>query len=73
MGVGDLPQRCCPALHPACSSPTTLPHCPQTANQRKELEELREMKEDVERREKAQAEVISQQARPALAAAAGLR
>ena len=35
----------------------------QTANQRKELQELREMKEDVERREKAQAEVISQQVR----------
>ncbi|KAL4428851.1 hypothetical protein ABPG77_005289 [Micractinium sp. CCAP 211/92] len=34
-----------------------------TANQRKELEELRELKEDVERREKAQAEVISQQAK----------
>ncbi|KAL4451514.1 hypothetical protein ABPG75_007176 [Micractinium tetrahymenae] len=34
-----------------------------TANQRKELEELRELKEDVERREKAQAEVIAQQAK----------
>jgi hypothetical protein len=34
-----------------------------TSTFRKELEELREMKEDVERREKAQAEVISQQAK----------
>lgn len=34
-----------------------------TSNQRKELEELRELKDDVERREKAQAEVISQQAK----------
>lgn len=33
----------------------------QTSTFRKELEDLREMKEDVERREKAQAEVISQQ------------
>ncbi|KAI3437601.1 hypothetical protein D9Q98_000054 [Chlorella vulgaris] len=34
-----------------------------TKNQRKELDDLREMKEDVERREKAQAEVIAQQAK----------
>ncbi|PSC75171.1 kinesin-like calmodulin-binding isoform X1 [Micractinium conductrix] len=34
-----------------------------TSNQRKELDELRDMKADVERREKAQAEVISQQAK----------
>lgn len=34
-----------------------------TGDAEKELAELREMKEDVERREKAQAEVISQQAR----------
>ncbi|EFN56078.1 hypothetical protein CHLNCDRAFT_145586 [Chlorella variabilis] len=34
-----------------------------TKGARKELQELREMKEDVERREKAQAEVISQQAK----------
>lgn len=37
----------------------------QTKDARKELVELREMKEDVERREKAQAEVISQQVRSA--------
>lgn len=60
-------------LMPArCPSPTrhALPPRPsQTANQRKELEELRELKEDVERREKAQAEVISQQVGPAVAVA----
>lgn len=51
------------------SSPTHAPllllllSSPQTKDARKELVELREMKEDVERREKAQAEVISQQVR----------
>ena len=47
--------------HPLLCCACCLPPLLQTADQRKELDELREMKEDVERREKAQAEVISQQ------------
>lgn len=48
-------------LHPPLPAfPVPLPAL-QTSNQRKELEDLREMKADVERREKAQAEVIGQQ------------
>lgn len=42
-------------------APPLLTSASQTKNQRKELDDLREMKEDVERREKAQAEVIAQQ------------
>ena len=48
---------------PTLVSRLPLSSPPQTATARKELEELRELKEDVERREKAQAEVIGQQAK----------
>lgn len=54
----------CPSLQRPTLSPFCLPApALQTSNQRKELDELRDMKADVERREKAQAEVISQQVR----------
>jgi len=58
-GVSREPQ----ITHTLVCLSALLPTCPQTSTFRKELEELREMKEDVERREKAQAEVISQQVR----------
>ena len=57
-----------PVLTPLLPHSHPTPPPPQTSTFRKELEDLREMKEDVERREKAQAEVISQQVRPAFAA-----
>ena len=50
-------------FHPFADPTICLLPSLQTSTFRKELEELREMKEDVERREKAQAEVISQQVR----------